>query len=287
MTEADDKILGHLDAFSARAMQALFAARLKAGQRGASAMEVADLLLGLIMEDQGTIGGLLPDTHGRKEFIPLPIPSHSPFFSSEAAGMLLAKIEAQILPAAPIPHTKDVPLSPELERTFDRARDVQNMFHHEQIGPLHLLAAVLAEESSQQTKLLQDVGITKEHVFRTLKAMKLVDQMKMKQVSRELARAINEALAESQSVVEVVSKARTAGLGVSLRLDATVTLKRLGLQENTVPDRRILESLHMRLDVDESGSMQHWTERPNWSFGSYIRWHSLRQTENTVLFRFK
>jgi len=36
-----------------------------------------------------------------------------------------------------------------------------------------------------------------------------------------------------------------------------------------------------------NGSLQHLTERPNWSFNSYIRWHSLRRTEKTVLFRFK
>ena len=137
----------------------------------------------------------------------LPLPCHSPFFSPEAARNLLARIETLFPQAAAIPLIKEILLSPELDRTFDQAKDVQDMFHHEQIGPLHLLEAVLAGESSQHAKLLEDVGITKERVSRALKAMKLVDDMKRKEVSRELARAISESLAESQSVAEVVSKA--------------------------------------------------------------------------------
>src|ERR1700680_1147514 len=41
------------DVFSMRARQIVFAARLKAGERGASVMDVEDLLLGLMLEDQG------------------------------------------------------------------------------------------------------------------------------------------------------------------------------------------------------------------------------------------
>jgi hypothetical protein len=55
MSEADDKIVAHLNAFSIRAILVVLGARLKAGQRGAIMIEVGDLLLGMIMEDQGMI----------------------------------------------------------------------------------------------------------------------------------------------------------------------------------------------------------------------------------------
>lgn len=65
MSEADEKTLRHLNAFSTQAMQALAAARLKAGQRGAGTIELDDLLLGLIVADQDLWANLLPDARGR------------------------------------------------------------------------------------------------------------------------------------------------------------------------------------------------------------------------------
>jgi len=43
------------------------------------------------------------------------------------------------------------------------------MFHHKQIEPLHLLAAVLTQEMTQHSKLLQGLGITKELVLQRLR----------------------------------------------------------------------------------------------------------------------
>lgn len=239
------------ETFSTRARRVVFAARLKAAQRGADMIDVGDLLLGMILEDQGMMGNLLSNVHEGQGPTPvLPLPPHSPFFPTETASGLLTRIEELFHKSEPLVHTTEVPLSPELRRAFDGAKDVQNMFHHEQIGPLHLLAAVLAEESSQHTKLLQNIGITKEQVLNKLKAMKLDDEKK--QVSRELTRAINEALAESERLAEVVSKARAAGLDITLRLDGTIRFRRLAFQTNTVHGRHILESLHLSLDFDES-----------------------------------
>jgi hypothetical protein len=47
-----------LDAFSTRARQVVFAARFKAGERGAEAISVDDFLLGLVLEDQGMLGDM-------------------------------------------------------------------------------------------------------------------------------------------------------------------------------------------------------------------------------------
>ena len=171
MSEAEDKILLCLNAFSCRAMQVLLAARYKAGKRGANLIEVGDLLFGMVLEDRSMMGDLLSDLLGGHDHTPIPpLRSHNPFFSLETAGELINRIENLLPQAEPIIHTIEVPLSLDLERAFDGAKDVQNLFHHKQIEPLHLLAGVLTQESSQHFKLLQEVGITKELVLQRLRA---------------------------------------------------------------------------------------------------------------------
>ena len=60
-------------------------------------------------------------------------------------------------------------LSASLEGVFDSVIAVQARFQHNQVEPLHLLAAVLTEKASQSVKLLQDTGITLEMVLLTLR----------------------------------------------------------------------------------------------------------------------
>ena len=171
LTEGYNKIVAHLNAFSIPAMQTLFAARFKAGQRGANVIDVGDLVFGIVLEDQGMVGNLLSNMQGAQEFIHvLPSPSHSPFFPPATAGDILTRIENLLPQSEPYTHTLEVPLSPDLERSFDGAKDVRNMFHHNQIEPLHLLAAVLSQESSQHVKLLREAGITREMVMERLRA---------------------------------------------------------------------------------------------------------------------
>ena len=171
MTERDEKILANLNAFSISAMQTLFAARFKAGQRGANVIDVGDLLFGIVLEDQGMMENLLSNMHGAQDSVHvLHFPSHSPFFPPATASDILTRIESLLPPSEPYTHTVEVPLSPDLEHTFDGAKDVRNMFHHKQIEPLHLLAAVLSQESSQQIKPLREAGITREMVMERLKA---------------------------------------------------------------------------------------------------------------------
>jgi len=167
MSEADDKILRYLNAFSIHAMQALVAARLKAGQRGAAAIELGDLLLGLIVADQGSWQNLFPDMEGDRL---LDSPPYAPFFTTDAASKLLNGIEALLPRSEPVGYTVEVPLSHEVEVAFDEAERIQKTFLQRQIGPLHLLAAVLSQEASQCVRLLLTEGITKELVLQKLKA---------------------------------------------------------------------------------------------------------------------
>jgi ATP-dependent Clp protease ATP-binding subunit ClpA len=63
----------------------------------------------------------------------------------------------------------EIPISSELERVCDAAKNLQYKFQQSQIEPLHLLAAVLTEESSQFTRLLREVGITYDQVLQRLR----------------------------------------------------------------------------------------------------------------------
>jgi Clp amino terminal domain, pathogenicity island component len=171
LTDADDKILAHLNAFSISAIQTLAAARVKAGQRGSNVIDVGDLLFGIVLEDQGMMGNLISEMHGTQGSVQvLHSPSHSPFFPPATASDILTRTESLLPQSEPFTHTIEVPLSPDIERTFDGAKDVRNMFHHKQIEPLHLLAAVLSQESSQYVELLREAGITREMVMERLRA---------------------------------------------------------------------------------------------------------------------
>jgi hypothetical protein len=72
------------DAFSVRARQIVFAARFKAGERGATTIEVDDVLLGLVLEDQGMLGENL--LSGLQEHVGMPVnetSSHIRVFTEE------------------------------------------------------------------------------------------------------------------------------------------------------------------------------------------------------------
>jgi ATP-dependent Clp protease ATP-binding subunit ClpC len=158
-----------LDNFSERARQMVFAARFKAGERGANMIETDDLLVGLVLEDQGILEKTVFSMFFEGQGMPAnTAPPHIPFLSATVAQDLLAKLEKGLLRSQPIALTTEVPLSPSLKHVFNSAKDVQTRFRHNQIEPLHLLAAILAEESGQGVKLLQDSGITHEKVLRAL-----------------------------------------------------------------------------------------------------------------------
>ena len=147
----------------------MFAARFKAGERGAGTIDIDDLLVGLVLEDQGMLEkGLFGNLHEGTVHFVNQAPLHIPFFSSEIANDFLAKIEGILPRSAPVGTSKDIPLSSAAVHAFNSAEEIQTRFQHGQIEPLHLLAALLAEESSQGVMLLHDSGITQEKVLRTL-----------------------------------------------------------------------------------------------------------------------
>lgn len=97
-------------------------------------------------------------------------PSHVSFFSSNLAQVLLSNLGRSLPRSQPVSLTTEIPLSPSLETALNSAKSFQTRFRHQQIEPLHLLAAILKEASSQGVNLLQGSGITQEKVLRALSA---------------------------------------------------------------------------------------------------------------------
>ena len=166
------------DNFSTRARQLVFAARFKAGERGAAVIDTDDLLVGLVLEDQGLLlKSLFPDAKGNA-FVETVVEkghvvgrfrkasAHVPFFSQELAEDLLTKLKESIPRSQPVPETTEIPLSSSLKRVFDLAKELQPQFRHSHMEPLHLLAAILKEDSSEGAKLLRRSGVTLENVCR-------------------------------------------------------------------------------------------------------------------------
>ncbi len=72
----------------------------------------------------------------------------------------------------------------------------------------------------------------------------------LKQLLRELGRAINEAVSDSDRISRAIAGVRTAGYDIVLKLDATIGLapRESKPVRMTVQDRRFLDSLRVRVD---------------------------------------
>src|SRR5260370_7392375 len=156
-----------LDNFSTRARQLVFAARFKAGERGAGVVGTEGFLVGLVLEGQGLLmKSLFPDVE-ENAFVGNGQP-HVPFFSHKLAEDLLTKLEKSLPRSQPLPETTEIPLSSSLQRVFDLAKELQPQFRHSHMEPLHFLAAILNEDSSEGAKLLRLSGGTLENVLSEL-----------------------------------------------------------------------------------------------------------------------
>jgi hypothetical protein len=72
----------------------------------------------------------------------------------------------------------------------------------------------------------------------------------LKQVLRELGRAINEAVSDSDRIQKAIAGVRSAGYDIVLKLDATIGLapREAKPVRMTAQDRRFLDSLRIRVD---------------------------------------
>ena len=72
----------------------------------------------------------------------------------------------------------------------------------------------------------------------------------LKQLLRELGRAINEAVSDSDRIQKAIAGVRSAGYDIVLKLDATIGLapREAKPVRMTAQDRRLLESLRIRVE---------------------------------------
>jgi ATP-dependent Clp protease ATP-binding subunit ClpC len=158
------------ETFSEQARRVIFVARLEAGQRGADSISVNSLIFGLINVDQGLDMKMILSERLHPSRAVLPSrPKPKSFFSPEVAADLSAQLK-ELLPRSPsIPHTTEMPLSPECKRALNAAIQLQEEFHRSKVQPIHLLAALL-REPSEATLLLRKAGITDENVLQALQS---------------------------------------------------------------------------------------------------------------------
>ena len=156
------------DLYSMRAIRVIFAARYKAGERGSDVIDVGDLVVGLVLEDQGKMGDVL--------FQPSPgdvvideLDAHPPFIQPEAAARLLLTVDNIITHSTHASTRGDLPVAAGLQALFKVAEEIREELGHERIEPLHLMAGVIREESGLFPNELQAVGITQDLVMAKLR----------------------------------------------------------------------------------------------------------------------
>ena len=152
------------DFYSERARQILFVARVESGARGAEMLDVDDLLVSLIMEDQGIRSQAMLKLMNASDPSQLPFEPHTAFLPAEGAARVIEEIQDASPHRQPIPTSADMSISPALSIVLGVANDLQQKFQSKQVTPLHLLAAVLAG-STKGVLSLRDAGITQETVI--------------------------------------------------------------------------------------------------------------------------
>jgi hypothetical protein len=158
-----------LDNFSLRAKRVLFGTRVKAGRRGAEALDVGDLISSIILEDQEMIRELTGHDGDEEIGRPAGLEPHTPFFSKSSASDLLAALEPMLSRSNPIPDSTDMTITADLAGIFKSAEGKREEFRHKQVEPLHLLSAVLELPSRSEVDLLRRAGISEENVRARLK----------------------------------------------------------------------------------------------------------------------
>src|ERR1051326_368607 len=144
----------------------VFLSRKDAGSRGATALEPGDLLAAIINEDQGELAKRFFGHVIRSG----PIQAPEPFFSAEAASKTLLRLQSILPQQEPFADLGDLGMSPSLEQILNAATRLAEELHHSQVQPLHLVAAILAEESSGPAEILREAGISKESVIQALRS---------------------------------------------------------------------------------------------------------------------
>jgi ATP-dependent Clp protease ATP-binding subunit ClpA len=161
--------------FSERARRIVFFSLKLAGRRGAAAIGEEDLMQALILEDQADYSKLFPEST-----IPVAVSVPRPFFTADTAAEIERGLEP-LMPskAKPLPTSVDMPLSEAAQRVLLAAKELSeelrgpamlSRIQVQQVEPLHLVAAVLSENTSATAGILKQAGIGSETVIAAIKS---------------------------------------------------------------------------------------------------------------------
>lgn len=155
-----------LEHFSDRSKMIIFLARKDAGRRGAASLEPGDLLEAIINEDQGELEKRFVGAVTRSG----PIRQPDPFFSADVASKALRRLHSTLTQHEPVADSVDIGMSPSLQQILNAATTLASELHQSQVQPLHLVAAILCEDSSGLAEILQALGISREAVIQALQS---------------------------------------------------------------------------------------------------------------------
>jgi ATP-dependent Clp protease ATP-binding subunit ClpA len=162
-------------AYSKSASSADFLARQLARTRGSWNIEIEDLLLALLIEDQGDFMDAIAAFPGIGIDITQLPPPHQPFLPRTIADDLIGKIKALCSRAQPIPPGSDIRRSEGVKRAFAVADLLRGALQQESIEPLHLLAAILGTEPGTSSQMFLNAGVTPDQIIEALRGEKPAD----------------------------------------------------------------------------------------------------------------
>jgi ATP-dependent Clp protease ATP-binding subunit ClpA len=98
-------------------------------------------------------------------------PPERPFFSQEKASQIRSAIEHVLPPKTePLADSVDMGCSPALTEVFAHATALAKELHHDKVRPLHLVAGMISDESSEVGEILKREGIAKEAVIAAIQS---------------------------------------------------------------------------------------------------------------------
>src|SRR4029077_18878996 len=118
-----------LEHFSDRSRMVIFLTRKDAGRRGATALELGDLLEAIINEDQGELAKRFAGAVTRSG----PICEPEPFFSAEVAPQVLLGPHNSLPRHEPVTDSVDMAMSSSLDRIMNAATTLAGELQHSQV----------------------------------------------------------------------------------------------------------------------------------------------------------